>query len=74
MREDPKIFIGRAVRGGKSKSKGKDKEAPSTEEGEEKGDLLIRDLWTQGMESIHGMRVVNTGAVSHQYKTPERCL
>ena len=35
------------------------------EEGGEKGDLLIRDLWTQGMDSIHDMHVVNIDAVSY---------
>ena len=49
-------------------------EAPPTEEGEEKENLLIRGLWTQGTDSIHNMRVVNTDAVSYQYKTPEKCL
>ena len=29
-------------------------------EGELKGGLLIRDLWTQGTGSIHNMYVVNT--------------
>ena len=32
------------------------------------------DLWTQGTDSIHDMRVVNTYAVSYQSKTPEKCL
>ena len=39
---------------------------------EEKGNLLIWDLWTHGMDRIHGMHVVNTGAVSYQSKTPEK--
>ena len=25
-------------------------------------------------DSIHNMRVVNTGATSYQYKSPEKCL
>ena len=57
-------------RGGKGKGKGE----PPPEEGEEKGDLLIRDLCTQGTDSIHDMRVVNTDAVSYQYQTPEKFL
>ena len=36
-----------------------------------KGYLLIQGIWTQGTDSIHDMRVVNTNAVSHQYKTPK---
>ena len=27
---------------------------------EPKGDLLIRDLWQQGTDSVHDMRVMNT--------------
>ena len=76
MRNNSKIFTGRAVQGRetKEKEKGKCTEAPPPEEVEEKEDLLIRDLWTQGTESIHDMRVVNTDAVSYQSKTPEKCL
>ena len=77
MHEDPKIFTGRAVRGekakakakGKASSKGKEKMPP--EEGEEKEELLIRDLCTQGTDSIHDMRFVNNYAVSYQSNTPE---
>ena len=47
-------------------------EAPSPEEGGEKGDLLIRDLWTQGTDSIHDMHVVNADAVSYHSRTPEK--
>ena len=32
---------------------------------EQKGDLLIRDLWQQGTNSVHDMRVVNTDALSY---------
>ena len=71
---DPKIFTVHAVRGEKAKAKVKAavevKEAPPPEEGGEKGDLLIRDIWTQGADSIHDMRAVNTGAVSYHSKTP----
>ena len=49
-------------------------EALLPEEGGEKEGLLIRDIWTQGTDSIHNMRVVNTDAVSYQYKTSEKCL
>ena len=60
MREDPKILTGCAVQGGKAKVKatGKGKEAPPLEEREEKGVLLIQDLWTQGTDSIYNMCVV----------------
>ena len=70
--DDPIIFTGRAVHGGKFKAKGKG--SPPKDKGELKGDLLIRYLWMQGMDSIHDMRVVNTETVSYQSKTPEKCL
>ena len=41
---------------------------------EKNGDLLIRDLWQQGTDSVHEMRVVNTDALYHVRKTPEKCL
>ena len=30
---------------------------------EQKGDIIIRDLWQQGTDSVHDMRVVNTDAL-----------
>ena len=41
---------------------------------EEKGDLLIRDLWKNGTDSIHDMRVVNTDTKSYWGRSPEKCL
>ena len=41
---------------------------------EQKGDLLIRDLWQQGTDSVHDMRVVNTDALLYVRKSPEKCL
>ena len=41
---------------------------------EQKSDLLIRDLWQQGTESVHNMGVLNTNAQSQRMKDPERCL
>ena len=41
---------------------------------EQKGDLLIRDLWQQDTDSVHDMRVVNTDALLHRLKDPYRCL
>ena len=58
------------MRGGKDKLKG----SPSKDKEYLKGGLLIRDLWTQGMETIHDMLVMNTDAASYQSKTPEKCL
>ena len=50
----------------------RDKGAPEVTE--QKGDLLIRDLWQQGTDTVHDMRVVNTDALSYFRKTPEKCL
>ena len=41
---------------------------------EQKGNLRIRDFWQRWTESIHNMRVVNTGALSYQNKSKEKCL
>ena len=41
---------------------------------EKKVDFLIRDLWQQGTNSVHNMRVVNTDAPTYQKKEPEKCL
>ena len=62
VRDDPKIYTGRAVHGGKEKLKG----SPSKDRGYLKGDLLIRDLWKQGTDSINNMGVVNTDTTSYQ--------
>ena len=78
VRDNPKIFTSCDAQGGKSKSKGKTaakgKEATPPGDGEEKGGLLIQDIWTQGTDSIHDMCAGNTDAVSYQSKTPEKCL
>ena len=48
--------------------------APPPEVTEHKGNLLIRDLWKNGTDSAHNMRVVNTDAKSHMEKEPDKCL
>ena len=53
------------------------KTTPSTnklEATEQKGDLLICDLWYNWTSSVHDTRVVNTGTNSNSAKTPEKCL
>ena len=47
---------------------------PQLEATEQKGDLLISDLFQNGTDGVHGMRVVNTDAKSHLAKTLEKCL
>ena len=41
---------------------------------EQKGDLLTQDLWANGTDSVHNMRVVNTDAKSYWEKSPDKCL
>ena len=41
---------------------------------EQKGDLLLWDLWQNGTDSVHNMCVVNTDAKSYWEKSPKRCL
>ena len=36
--------------------------------------LLLCDLWQNGIDSVHDMRVVNTYAKSHMIKDLEKCL
>ena len=48
--------------------------APPLEATQQKGDLLIRDLWNNGTDCVNYMRVVNTYANSQLEKTPEKCL
>ena len=79
MRDDPLIFTGSAVKRPKDKlannSGSKDRDgAPLPEATEQKGDLLIRDIWQNGTDSVHDMGVVNTDAKTHYMKTPEKCL
>ena len=40
----------------------------NTENLEQKGYLIIRNIWQRGTESIHYMRVVNTDTPSHRKK------
>ena len=47
---------------------------PSPESREQKEDLLIRDLWQNGIDSVHDIHVVNTYAKYHLAKPPEKWL
>ena len=77
--DDPLIFTGcvvkrkKATPAGASVTTERDGALPP-EVTEQKGDLLIRDLCQNGINSVHDMRVVNTDAKSHTDKTPEKCL
>ena len=36
--------------------------------------MLVRDLYQRGLDSIDNMRVLNSDKLSHQNKSPEKCL
>ena len=79
VRDDPLIYSDRAVKRKKAVPVGANRNSGQTavqppEVTEQKGDLLIPDLWQQGTNSIHDMRVVNTDAPTHQKKDSEKCL
>ena len=79
VRNNPVIFTGCSVKRPKENSastKGTTvlDNMPPLEATEQKGDLLIRDLWNNGIDSVHNMRVENTDSKSHLAKTPEKCL
>ena len=40
----------------------------------QKGKLMLRDLWNNGTDSVHNMRVVNTDAKSYWEKSPEKYM
>ena len=61
VRDNTKSYTCCAVNGGKYNING----SPSKDEGELKGDLLIRDIWTQGTDNINYMLVVNTDITSY---------
>ena len=66
VRNDPLIYSGCAMRRMKSMpvgsniSKSSETTTEAPEVTEQKGDLLIRDLWQQGTDSVHDTHVVNT--------------
>ena len=69
IRNDPLIYQGCAVRRTKSQPAGPcDSNTPGEtppEAMEQKGDLLIWDLWANGTDSVNDMRIVNTDAKSY---------
>ena len=73
MHDDPLIYSDCAVKRTKATpagSNGNSEHTSAPEVTEQKGDLLIRDLWQQGTNSVHDMRVVNTDASTYQKKEP----
>ena len=80
VRDNPLIYSGRAMSRTKPKpaefklTTPPDATTAAPEVTEQKGDLLIRDLWKQGTDSVHDMRVVNTDGLSYVRRSPEKCL
>ena len=79
MRDDPLIFAGCAVKRPNEKpDRTKATTLPSNmsplEATGKKGDLLVRNLWQNGTESVHDMHVMNTDVKSHSAKTQEKFL
>ena len=79
VRNDPLIYSGRAVKRMKASSDGSSGTTDqagvlSLEVTEHKGDLLIRELWQNGTDSVHDMRVLNTDALSYVRRSPEKCF
>ena len=77
MRENPLIYSGRAVKRAKatpSRDSGKIDQAGASlpEVTEQKGNLLIRDLWQNETDSVNNICVVNTDAKSNMSKDPEK--
>ena len=77
VRDDPLIYSGRAVKrkkGASARSNGNSGHTAAPEVTEHKGDLLILDLWQQGTDRVHNMRVVNTDTPTYQKKETDKCL
>ena len=51
-----------------------DTEDTPPEATEQKGDLLLQELWHNGTDSVQDMRLVNTYAKFYWEKSPEKCL
>ena len=69
----PLIHPGRVVREGKTQPAGspQNNSSVATENSDQKGDLLIRNLWKRGADIIHKMRVVNNETLYHHNKSRE---
>ena len=70
------IFSGRAVQ--RTKANLAEPTLPASknksEYMEQKGYLLIRELWNNGTDIVHDICVLNTDTKSYLDKTPEKCL
>ena len=73
MRDNHLIHPGRAVQEGKVQPKGSltNNQHAHKETYDNKGDMLICNLWQRGIDSIHDIRAVNTDALHHHNKLTE---
>ena len=78
VRNNPLIYQGCAVKRMIANPAGPsdttDPDDTPAEAVEQKGDLLLWDLWQNGTDSVHDMPVLNTDAKSYWEKSPEICL
>ena len=76
VRNNPLINLCCAIREGRAQYAVYPPKNPTetTEKSEQKGDILIRELWKGGTYSIHDIRVMNTDALPHWKKSPDKCL
>ena len=78
VRNNPLIYQCCAVKRTKAKPDGTsdtiDPDDTPPEATEQKGDLLLWDLWHNGTDSVHDITFVNTDAKSYWEKSPEKCL
>ena len=72
VRNNPRVHTCRAMREGKAQPMGSlpKNQLAYKDTSKQKGYLLICDLWHRGTDSIHNMRVFNTGALSRQKNSP----
>ena len=79
MHNNPLIYSGHAVKRTKATpawatGNNNQEGVPPLDVTDQKGNLLIRDLWQNGTDSVHDMHVVNTDTKSHITKDTEKCL
>ena len=79
VRDNPLIFAGGSVKKPKanpaSTTGSTDRyNSPPSEAMGHKVELLISDLWQNGTDSVHELRVVNNDAKYHSVKPPDKCL
>ena len=75
--DNPLIHPGRAVQSGRSPLAGTsphNNPPAATEELEQTVDLLIRDLWSKGVECTLNMTFIHIYAASYAQKTPDKSL